>query len=54
MNIGQYKFKEMDSVKYLRVLLNGGNERLHIKEIIQLGYKAFYISKNTLKAETLN
>lgn len=51
---GGHAFREVETFKYLGVLINRKNEKLDIKERIQKGYRAFYSNKKMFKDKKLS
>lgn len=54
IKVNNYKFEEVETFKYLGFLLHRRNERAHIKQRIQQGYKAYYANKQMLKDKKLS
>ena len=53
LQIGQYSFEEVETFKYLGIIIDRNNENVYIKQRIQQGYKAFYSNKKTLQDKRL-
>ena len=53
LQIGQYSFEEVETFKYLGIIIDINNENVHIMQRIQLGYKAFCSNKKTLQDKRL-
>ena len=52
--IEQYSFEEVETFKYLGIIIDRNNENVYIKQRIQQGYKAFYSNKKTLQDKRLS
>ncbi|XP_063933749.1 uncharacterized protein LOC135145558 [Zophobas morio] len=53
LQIGQYSFEEVETFKYLGIIIDRNNDNVHIKQRMQQGYKAFYSNKKTLQDKRL-